>query len=168
MIYRLAPMSAAIWVVTVALLAIPVVVVAVGLLMVGLALAVLYLWVWLWMRPRYFAIDDDAIVIAWPLRSRRIQRAELRAARTITAKEFRREYGLAVRIGVGGLWGGFGLLWTRPKAFDMYVSRTDGLVILERDTGRPLLITPERPEEFIRAAPGPSQDSKPLPRELRQ
>ncbi len=157
MIYRLAPMSAVMWVVTVALLAIPVVVVVVGLLMVGLALAVLYLWVWLWMRPRHFVIDDDAIVIAWPLRSRRIQRTELRSARAITAKEFRREHGLAVRIGVGGLWGGFGLLWTRPKTFDMYVSRADGLVILERDRGRPLLITPERPEEFIRAAPGPSR-----------
>ena len=168
MIDRLAPMSAVMWVVTVALLAIPVVVVVVGLLMVGLALAVLYLWVWLWMRPRHFVIDDDTMVIAWPLRSRRIRRAELRSARTITAKEFRREHGLAVRIGVGGLWGGFGLLWTRPKTFDMYVSRGDGLVILERDTGRPLLITPERPEEFIRAAPGPSKDSKAVPGRLRQ
>jgi hypothetical protein len=30
---------------------------------------------------RHFVIDDDAIVIAWSLRSRRIQRAELRSAR---------------------------------------------------------------------------------------
>jgi hypothetical protein len=163
-IYRLAPMSAVMWVVTVALLAIPVVVAVAGLLVVGLALAVLYLWVWLWMRPRHFVIDEDAIEIVWPLRSRRIQGAELCSARTITAREFRREHGLAVRIGVGGLWGGFGLLWTRPKTFDMYVSRGDGLVILERDRARPLLITPERPEEFVRAAPGPSQDGKPVAR----
>ena len=115
------------------------------------------------MRPRHFVIDEDAIVIVRPLRSRRMQRAELRSARTITAREFRREHGLAVRIGVGGLWGRFGLLWTRPKTFDMYVSRGDGLVILERDKARPLLITPERPEEFVRAAPGPPQDGKPVP-----
>ena len=153
MIHRLAPMSAVIWVLTVALLAIPVVLAGVGLLLVGLALAVLYLWVWLWMRPRHFAVDEDAIVIAWPLRSRRIERTGLRSARIITAKEFRREHGFAVRIGVGGLWGGFGLLWTRPKTYEMYVSRTDGLVILERDSARPLLITPERPEEFIRSVP---------------
>jgi len=30
----------------------------------------------------------------------------------------------------------------------------DGLVIVERDNGRPLLITPQRPEEFVRAVPG--------------
>ena len=54
----------------------------------------------------------------------------------------------------GWLWGGFGLLWTRPKTFEMYVSRADGLVIVERDNGRPLLLTPERPGEFVRAVPG--------------
>ena len=150
-IYRLAPMSAVMWMLTIALLAIPVVSAGIGLLMVGLALAILYLWVWLWMRPRHFAVDEDALVIAWPLRSRRIERPEMRSARIITAKEFRRDYGLAVRIGVGGLWGGFGLLWTRPRTFEMYVSRSDRLVVVERENGRPLLITPERPEEFLRA-----------------
>ena len=154
MIYRLAPMSAVMWILTIGLLAIPVVLADVGLLMVGLALTILYLWVWLWMRPRHFAVDEDAMVIAWPFRSRRIERTELRSVRIITAKQFRRDYGFAVRIGVGGLWGGFGLLWTRPKTFEMYVSRADGLVIVERDNGRPLWITPERPEEFVRAVPG--------------
>ena len=163
MIYRLAPMSAVIWILTVALLALPVVLAGAGLLMVGLVLAILYLWVWLWMRPRHFAVPDGAMVIAWPLRSRRIERTELRSARIITAKEFRRDYGFAVRIGVGGLWGGFGLLWTRPKTFEMYVSRTDGLVIVERDNGRPLLISPERPEEFVRAVPGLFVEIRPAP-----
>lgn len=161
MIYRLAPMSAVMWILTIALLAIPVVLAGVGLLMVGLALAILYLCVWLWMRPRHFAVDEHAMVIAWPLRSRRIERTELRSARIITAKEFRRDYGFAVRIGVGGLWGGFGLLWTRPKTFEMYVSRSDGLVIVERDNGRPLLITPERSEEFVHAVPCLFVESRP-------
>ena len=98
------------WILTIALLAIPVVLADVGLLMVGLALTILYLWVWLWMRPRHFAVDEDAMVIAWPFRSRRIERTELRSVRIITTKQFRRDYGIAVRIGVGGLWGGFGLL----------------------------------------------------------
>lgn len=101
------------------------------------------------------------MVIAWPLRSRRIERTELRSARSFTTKEFRRDYGFAVRIGVGGLWGGFGLLWTRPKTFEMYVSRTDGLVIVECDNSRPLLITPERPEEFVHAVLGLFVENRP-------
>jgi hypothetical protein len=33
----------------------------------------------------------------------------------------------------------------------MYVSRADGLVWIEQGTSRPWLITPERPDEFVRA-----------------
>jgi hypothetical protein len=33
----------------------------------------------------------------------------------------------------------------------MYVSRTDGLVWIERAGGRPWLVTPEEPEAFVRA-----------------
>ena len=143
-------MSPVIWILTVVLLAIPVLMVAVDLPIIGLALAILYLWVWLWMRPRHFTVDESALVIVWPFRSRRIERDELRSVRIVSAREFRQTYGFAIRVGIGGLWGGFGLLWTRSKSFQMYVSRTDGLVILERDNGRSLLITPERPEEFAR------------------
>ena len=168
MIYRLAPMSPLILALTVVLLAIPVLLVWVELIIVGLALAILYLWVWLWMRPRHFAVNEDALVIAWPLRSRRIENGELRSVRIVSAKEFRRTYGFAMRIGVGGLWGGFGLLWTRTQSFDMYVSRTDGLVIIERDGGRSLLITPERPEEFVRTASGLFAASRPAPTESAQ
>jgi hypothetical protein len=49
-------------------------------------------------------------------------------------------------------WGGFGLLWTsRGGLVDFYISRTDRIVIVERKSGRPLLITPERPEQFVAA-----------------
>jgi hypothetical protein len=64
----------------------------------------------------------------------------------------RGELGFAARVGVGGLWGGFGWLWTsRRGLIDMYVSRGDGLLMVERLAGRPLLITPEHPDEFSRA-----------------
>ncbi len=44
---------------------------------------------------------------------------------------------------------------------EMYVSRSDGLVIVERDNGRPLLITPERSEEFVHAVPCLFVESRP-------
>jgi hypothetical protein len=43
-------------------------------------------------------------------------------------------------------------LWTsRGGLVDFYISRTDRIVIVERKSGRPLLITPERPEQFVAA-----------------
>lgn len=54
-----------------------------------------------------------------------------------------------------GLWGGFGWLGMSRRGFvDVYVSRTNGIVLVERRTGRDLLITPERPGEFVAALTG--------------
>ena len=33
----------------------------------------------------------------------------------------------------------------------MYISRTDGFVWIERASGRPWLLTPDQPDEFVRA-----------------
>ncbi len=144
-------MSRSIFGLTIGLMLIPVLLLASGLLLVGSIVIGLYAWAWLWMRPRCFELTDEALTIFWPLRSRRIARCDIEGVRAIEARDFRREFGFAARIGVGGLWGGFGLLWTRPRTFEMYVSRTDGLVIVERGDRRPLLITPERPADFVRA-----------------
>jgi hypothetical protein len=56
-----------------------------------------------------------------------------------------------MRIGAGGLWGGFGWLYTRKGLLDLYVSRTDRFVLVRRRIGRPLLLTPERDEAFVDA-----------------
>jgi hypothetical protein len=56
-----------------------------------------------------------------------------------------------MRIGAGGLWGGFGWLYTRRGLVDLYVSRTDRFVLVRRRAGRPLLLTPERDASFVDA-----------------
>jgi hypothetical protein len=56
-----------------------------------------------------------------------------------------------MRIGAGGLWGGFGWLYTRKGLLDLYVSRTDRFVLVRLRTGRPLLITPDADERFVAA-----------------
>jgi hypothetical protein len=57
-----------------------------------------------------------------------------------------------VRVGAGGIWGGFGWLWTKRQGLvQMYISRTEGFVWIERAGARPWLLTPEQPEEFVRA-----------------
>ncbi len=115
-------------------------------------IALVYASVWFGWRPSRFTLDEHALRIVWPLRSRTIPRARVRDARIMSGPEFRREFGYGVRIGAGGLWGGFGLLKTARETFSMWISRMDAFVIVRLGDGeRPLLITPEEPERFVAA-----------------
>jgi hypothetical protein len=155
--FRIAPMSKLIRVLTIILLAIPVglaiwAAVVVHVLLVPLALIVaIYAWIWLRFRPGAFIIHPDLVEIEWPLKRRTIARSGIVSCRVMDGQDLRREIGWGIRVGAGGLWGGFGWLWTpRRGIVQMYVSRIDDLVWIERGSERPWLITPERPEEFVR------------------
>ncbi|MBI3924532.1 MAG: hypothetical protein HY319_03245 [Armatimonadetes bacterium] len=111
---------------------------------------VLYAAVYLAWRPSRFEISPAELCIRFPIRRRTVPRGSIRTAEPIDSKQFRERFGRAVRVGVGGLWGGFGWLWTSKGWVEFYVSRTDAFVLLEREGMIPLLITPERPEEFAR------------------
>lgn len=158
--YALAPMNGLIRGLTGFLLLLPAAFVVLGALFggpgaavlfyTGVAMAVLYVGVYLYSRPRCFEIDDQALTIVWPIRRRRIPRSSLRTVSTLSVDELKSRFGLALRVGVGGLWGMFGWLWTSKEGrLDVYVSRTDGWVIAEIEGHRPLLISPERPDEFV-------------------
>ena len=110
---------------------------------------VIYAGVWLLWRPTCFELDASSLRIEWPLRSRTVARSAVEGARILSSPELRREYGRGMRIGAGGLWGGFGLLRTRRATFSMWISRTDRLVIVSLKGARPLLVTPEDPERFV-------------------
>jgi hypothetical protein len=104
------------------------------------------------MRPARFEISSDALSIVWPIRRREIARASIGGVQIVTSRELRAECGLLLRVGVGGLWGGFGRLWSSKGIhLDFYVSRTKPLVLVRLRQGRHLLITPEQPERFVDA-----------------
>ena len=156
--FPLAEMSGTIRVLTIALLAIPVLflwlgaTLASGLLLPGLLVAVLYLWVWLWLRPQRFIVHADTLEVQWPLRRRRIPRRDIRAVRLLDRNALLDDVGFCMRIGAGGLWGGFGWLWTQRRGLiEMSISRMDAMVWIERVSGRPWLLTPAQPQEFVRA-----------------
>jgi hypothetical protein len=156
--FRLAPMSALIRNLTFVLLALPLAFLVPPLfgrrlfVQPALFLIAMYAWVWLRFRPTRFLVDHRGLEVIWPLRRREIPRREIAAVRVVDARELKREIGWGMRVGAGGLWGGFGWLWTERRGIvQMYVSRTDRFVWIERAGGRPWLITPERPEAFVRA-----------------
>ena len=156
--FLLAQMSRFILILTLGLLSLPAVFLAASvfggaaLRIPGLLLVALYAWVWLRFRPTRFVIHPGDIEVIWPLKRRRIPRASIADVRVMSKEALRREIGWGMRVGAGGLWGGFGWLWTKRRGIvQMYVSRTDGFVWIERGNDRPWLITPETPEAFVRA-----------------
>ena len=156
--FRLARMSPLVLTLTFLLLALPPAFLA-GAVFGGQPLAVpavfliaLYAWVWLRFRPSRFTVQGSGLEVNWPLKCRHIPRESIVSARVIDRQALKREIGWGMRVGAGGIWGGFGWLWTKRRGVvQMYISRTDGFVWIERAGGRPWLLTPEEPEEFVRA-----------------
>lgn len=157
--FKLAPMSRDLRVASWALSLVPAVFVGAALVApppvswlmapVALFVVLLYAGVWLAFRPSRFEVDVSTLRVQWPVRGRTIARADIESARLVTSAEFRSEYGLGMRIGAGGLWGGFGLLKTGRETFSMWISRTDQFVIVQLRGERPLLVTPEQPQRFV-------------------
>ena len=155
--YALAPMSPLIKGLTIGLWLLPLVFIGVaiasrlkGLGLVGLALILLYGAVWVWCRPTEFVLSPDQLTIVFPGWKRPIQMTEISGFRATSAAGFNQEFGLPIRIGVGGLWGGFGWLWTsRQGLIEFYVSRSKGLVLIDLKVGKTILITPVEPQRFV-------------------
>jgi hypothetical protein len=119
-----------------------------------LFLVVIYVWVWLWMRPTRFEIGPDSFDVVWPLRRRSVARDDILHAEMIDMAEFKHRYGFSLRIGVGGLWGQFGYSYTNDGLVDTYFSTMGPWLLLKLRSGRPLLVSPERPEEVARLLSG--------------
>ena len=158
MTFRLAPMSPSLLVLTGVLLALPLALLGLAALLTPLLLGpavfilAIYAWVWLRYRPTAFVVHPRALEVTWPLRRREIPRDDISAVRVIDRQTLRREAGWGVRVGAGGLFGGFGYLWTTNRGLvRMHVSRTDRFVWIERKSDRPWLITPDQPDAFVRA-----------------
>jgi Bacterial PH domain len=156
--FRLAKMSPLILALTLLLLGLPVAFVF-GTLRGAQVLAIpavlivpLYAWVWVRMRPSRFVVQGGGFEVVWPLKRHQIAREDISSARVVDRRQLKTEIGWGMRVGVGGLWGGFGQLWTRRRGVvQMYISRTDRFVWIESARGRPWLITPENPEAFVYA-----------------
>lgn len=155
--FRLAPMSPAILLLTIGLLALPLAFFASAVFdervfaAPALLIIAIYCWVRLRFRPTRFVVHSDVLEVVWPLKRREIPRRDISDVRLIDRRELRRNVGWGMRVGAGGLWGGVGWLWTRRRGIvQMYVSRTDRFVWIERPGARPWLITPQQPEAFVR------------------
>jgi hypothetical protein len=115
-----------------------------------LILIALYGAIWLWCKPSHFIISNNYIEIVFPAWRRSIAIQDVSGIRIISKNIFQQEFGWAMRIGAGGLWGGFGWLWTSRGGFlEFYISQLDEFVLISRLKGNSLLITPINPDQFV-------------------
>jgi hypothetical protein len=164
--FGLAPMCSLIRRLTIVMAALPVAFLVAGtvgpraLCLPAVLLLLTYGWVWVRFRPTAFVVHGDSLEVIWPLKRRRIPRDGISSVRVLDRKELRNQVGWSVRVGAGGLWGGFGWLWTSRRGIvQMYVSRLDRFVWIERGQERPWLVTPDRPEQFAGALAAPFQSA---------
>jgi hypothetical protein len=161
--FSLAPMSALFRLLTLLLWCLPVGFfgaslqgVAPMLFVPAIFLLLIYLLVWLWFRPTAFVVTDTALTdasltVMWPLRRRVYPLRQLTAVDELDYQAFRQRFGFVVRVGAGGLWGVFGLLWGRRAGrVAAYFSRHDALLLLTFSDGRMLLISPQHAQRLRR------------------
>jgi len=164
-LYKTPPMSGSIKVITYIIVALPIPLATFGfinhtpdLYKWSLFLILLSAGVWLWMRPTQYELDGRALTIVWPLRKYVVHRSSISRVRVLDRSEVKKELGSALRIGVGGLFGGFGLLWTRRQGLiRFYITRLDNFVMIDRCNGRSLLISVDDPRGMVKELGGENE-----------
>lgn len=116
---------------------------------IALFVVVIVASVWLLFRPSWFEISPRGMRIRWPLRRGFIPLARIRGVELLTADERTARYGFGMRIGAGGLWGGFGYRTSSQGLLHMYISRLDYTVMIHVAGDRPWMITPRDPQRFV-------------------
>lgn len=115
------------------------------------AILALSLLTWLVARPKRFVVDDLGLTVEWPLWHRVIPKDGIKTVRVLDAEGVKTVLGTAARVGVGGLFGVFGLLRTSRLGWvSCYITTTAPLLLVERAGGRPLLVSPIEPEAIAR------------------
>lgn len=153
--FPLAPMSWEILTLTLMLGSLPVVCMIAAFLipqggilfLVALVLFLIYGGIWCLWRPMAFVIrDDNRLELRFPVRRRWRELHPQGRVRRLSPAEFSQEMGWVVQVSAGGL----GWLWSQRRGWvECYVSRGDGLVLLEQPGSRPLLVSPAQPERFM-------------------
>ena len=105
--------------------------------------------VWLLFRPLWFDLSPRGLHIRWPLRWKLIPLARIKGAEIASAAEMTSRYGSGVRVGAGGLWGGFGYRTSNQGLLHMYISRVDYVVLVHVRHDKPWILTPRDPERFV-------------------
>jgi hypothetical protein len=103
---------------------------------------------WLFMRPKAIRIDGEFLCLEFNLRKLRFGIGDIQNCRRLSY----RDLGPTVRIGIGGLFGNFGIFMSKNfGSLHGYFCNGDALVFVEVKKGRSLLLSLDRPDDFVAA-----------------
>ena len=96
--------------------------------------------------PRGFSLGPDGLRIHRPFGAHVLPWDRIRSARRAAVREL---CGLRT-FGSGGMFGFFGWFWSRKLGhYRAYVTNRHDMVLIEAE--RPYLLSPDRPDDFLRA-----------------
>lgn len=144
--FDIKPMDGISWVITLLCAAAVLVAALDGKIEVTIPMALIIGLVMGWFRPLTLEVDAEALRIVCPLRKQVFERSTILRA-------WRLDYGVLrpmVRVGVGGLFGYFGMFLRPGKgSVNVCITTTRDLVLLELEDRPPLLLSPRDPAAFL-------------------
>jgi hypothetical protein len=99
------------------------------------------------LRPNNYSVSSDKLLIHRALSNVEISRNDIYSVREIDESEVKN----SVRtFGVGGFFGNFGKFWNgKLGSMTWYVTRKNNFVLVETKDQKKIILTPDKPEEFV-------------------
>jgi len=147
--------SAALWVMTLLILALVAYLLILGFSsvpgdyfqrLIGVLIAVI-LGICVLYSPRTFYVTKDSVIVKRPGPDLMIKIRDIEGIRPIGLREF----GLAVRtFGVGGFFGYYGKFYSRRiGSYNAYATNCKSLVLIQCNNGKKYVLSPEHADKFV-------------------
>ncbi len=101
-------------------------------------------------RITAYKVTSDGIIICRPAENVVIKSGEVSKVELLSREKLKR----SIRtFGVGGFFGYFGSFYNKQLgAMTWYLTRRDRLVLIETNSGKKIVLSPDEPEKFVAAA----------------
>jgi Bacterial PH domain len=112
------------------------------LILVGSLLVIAFL-----IRPNNYSVSSDKLLIHRILDDVEIDRNNIKSVQEIDESQVKN----SIRtFGVGGFFGSFGKFWnSKLGKMTWYVTRKNNFVLVETKDQKKIILTPDKPEEFV-------------------
>ncbi len=99
------------------------------------------------LRPNNYSVSSDKLLIHRMLGNVEIERNNIQSVQEIDESQVKN----SIRtFGVGGFFGNFGKFWNGKLGnMTWYVTRKNNFVLVETKDQKKIILTPDKPEEFV-------------------
>jgi hypothetical protein len=111
-------------------------------ILVGILLMIAFL-----IRPNNYSVSSDKLLIHRMISNVEIDRNNIKSVQEIDESQVKNSLRT---FGVGGFFGSFGTFWnSKLGKMTWYVTRKNNFVLVETKDQKKIILTPDKPEEFV-------------------